>query len=459
MDWLPTIADRQGPLYLRIVSALADDIASGRLHIGQSLPTHRALAAALNIDLTTVTRAYSEARRQGLIEARVGRGTFVRSALVTASRHAPAPAIDLSMNVPPNPAGADLDGRLAKAIAQIRSETGLSGYLSYHQIGGSVGERAVAANWLQPLLPGVSPERLIIGPGTQPSLVSLLTLLTKPGDTILTEQLTYPGLIAAASLAGVRLIAVPMDDEGIIPQKLDKAARSSGAKLVYLMPTMHNPSTITMPPDRRAEVASIIARRHLTLIEDDPYSFLAPGTATLSSYVPQQSYLVASLAKCLAPGLRLSLIAAPSSEAADALLARLRIILQMPVRLTVGILAHWLRDGTADSIIRAIAGEAAARQILARKILPGLDYRSHPNAHHIWLPVPSGWTSSAFAVHLERRGLAVVAADAFWTSDDPSPNAIRVALGAARNRAELTKALSILKEVCGAVSPVNGVGP
>ena len=78
MDWLPTLADHDGPVYLRIVEALAADIAQGRLHRGQQLPTHRALARALGIDLTTATRAYIEARRRGLTEARdPGQGTFV----------------------------------------------------------------------------------------------------------------------------------------------------------------------------------------------------------------------------------------------------------------------------------------------------------------------------------------------------------------------------------------------
>ena len=73
MDWLPTIADRTGPLYLRIVDSLTSDIGCGRLRRGQILPTHRALAKALGIDLTTVTRAYAEARQRGLTEARVYR--------------------------------------------------------------------------------------------------------------------------------------------------------------------------------------------------------------------------------------------------------------------------------------------------------------------------------------------------------------------------------------------------
>ncbi|SDJ18558.1 Cytochrome c [Bradyrhizobium lablabi] len=77
MEWIPTITERSGPVYIRIVDVLSADIASGRLTRGQQLPTHRAPARALDIDLTTVTRAYSEARRRGLIDARVGRGTFV----------------------------------------------------------------------------------------------------------------------------------------------------------------------------------------------------------------------------------------------------------------------------------------------------------------------------------------------------------------------------------------------
>jgi DNA-binding transcriptional regulator YhcF (GntR family) len=77
MDWLPTLSEWQGPVFLRIVEALAADIASGRLARGQQIPTHRALAKALDIDLTTVTRAYGEARRRGLLEAQIGRGTFV----------------------------------------------------------------------------------------------------------------------------------------------------------------------------------------------------------------------------------------------------------------------------------------------------------------------------------------------------------------------------------------------
>ena len=96
MDWTPTLNDREGPLYRRIVDALSADVASGRLRRGQQLPTHRALAKSLGVDLTTVTRAYTEAQRRGLTEARVGQGTFVAESAVQARQTAsPRPEFDL----------------------------------------------------------------------------------------------------------------------------------------------------------------------------------------------------------------------------------------------------------------------------------------------------------------------------------------------------------------------------
>ena len=107
---------------MRIVEALAADVASGRLVRGQQLPTHRALANALDVDLTTVTRAYGEARRRGLLEAQVGRGTFVSETTARAARDIPFQVkIDLSMNVPPQPVEANLDQRIAQGLEAIRS--------------------------------------------------------------------------------------------------------------------------------------------------------------------------------------------------------------------------------------------------------------------------------------------------------------------------------------------------
>jgi DNA-binding transcriptional MocR family regulator len=444
MDWTPTLADRQGPVYRRIVEALSEDIASGRLHRGQQLPTHRALARALGVDLTTVTRAYTEARRSGLTEARAGQGTFVAESIAH-TRHASRPLdeFDLSMNLPPQPAEADLEGRFIRGITAIQREVGFSAHLNYREPGGSAAERHTAAMWLGSRLAGAHGDRLVICPGTQNALFNLLVVLTRPGDVVLTEALTYPGIKAAAAHTGARLIGVPMDEVGILPDALDAACRKLAPKAVYLIPTIHNPTTATMPLSRREEVAEILRANDVLLLEDDAYGLLEPKAVPLASLIPERTYFAASLSKCIAPGLRVSFLLTPDQEAAGLIAGALRATAQMSAFLMVALATRWLADGSADAMIDAIRDEAAARQRLAADVLAGHTFSAHPNGHHIWMSLPRGWGPTEFASHVQRQGLAIVTAETFSVAENP-PQAIRVCLGAASSRSELVQGLQIL---------------
>lgn len=443
MDWLPTIEGRRGPAYQRIVDALADDIAAGRLHQGRRLPTHRALAQALDLDVTTVTRAYAEAARQQLVEARVGRGTFVKAEAAGLRRTAPPPAIDLSMILPPLPEGADLDGRIAATLAEIRRQSGFAPYLVYQRAGGSAAERGVAAEWLRPRVPGLTGDRLLVAPGTQATLAALLLALTQPGETVLCEALTYPGLKAAARVARVTLDGIAMDDQGVLPKSLDRASKRSGASLVVLTPTMHNPTTATMSPQRRADVAEVIARRGLTLIEDDPYLFLDLAVQPLATLIPERTYLAASLSKCLAPGLRTSLLVTPDADSAQRASEALRATMQMSAPLMTAVAVRWMQNGGASEIIGIVREEAAARQALCREVLGEAIFAAQPASPHIWLRTPSTWSSDQFSTMLQRRGLGVMPGEAFAVSETV-PHGIRLALGAARSIRELRAAFEIV---------------
>ena len=292
MDWNPTISEATGPIYLRIVEALSSDIASGRLVRGQQLPTHRALAKSLDVDLTTVTRAYGEARRRGLLDAHVGQGTFVSETSARAASDMPYQVkIDLSMNVPPHPVEANLDVRITHGLAAIRNQTGLTAFLNYQPPGGSDEERAAAADWLRRRVPQASADRLIVYPGSQAILFNVLLSLTSPGDVVLTEQLTFPGIKAAAAKLGVRLVGVEMDAEGIQPDALKNACRLHQPKAVYLIPTLHNPTTATLSPARRKAIAAIIRASGAFLIEDDAYGWLDPTASPIANLIPERSYL------------------------------------------------------------------------------------------------------------------------------------------------------------------------
>jgi DNA-binding transcriptional MocR family regulator len=431
-------------MYQRIVDALAADIASGRLVRGQRLPTHRALADTLDIDLTTVTRAYGEARRRGLLGARVGQGTFVSETTVRAPHDLPVPvSIDLSMNLPPQPVEANLDLRIAQGLAAIRADAGFSAFLSYARPGGTTDQREAAAHWLQPRVPQVSPERIVVYPGSQATIFNALLTLTKPGDVVLTEALTFPGIKAAAARLDVRLVGVAMDHEGARPDALDEAFRKHKPKAVYLVPTQHNPTTATMNASRREAIADIIRKRGSVLIEDDVYGPLEPRVAPIANLIPERTYYAASIAKCIAPALRVAYLLAPDLAAEQRMRAGLQATMQMPPSLMVALVTHWLKSGVAGEIIRAIRDEAAARQQLAARFLKGVTFAARPASHHLWMPLPRHLDGTDLLSHLMRNGLAVVGEDAFAVGDS-APRGLRISLGAARNRAELSQALQVL---------------
>jgi DNA-binding transcriptional MocR family regulator len=443
MDWVPTLSEWSGPAYTRIVDALTADIASGRLLRGQQVPTHRALAKALDIDLTTVTRAYGEARRRGLLDAQVGRGTFVSETTARAASDIASPVkIDLSMNIPPQPVEAGLDVHIAQGFKAIQNESSFSAFLPYQRPGGSDDERAVAAKWLRTRVPDVDAERLLIYPGSQAILFNALLSLTSPGDVVLTEALTFPGMKAAAEKLGVRLVGVAMDQEGILPDALKAACKAHRPKAVYLIPTLHNPTTATLGPARRKIIADIIRQNDTILIEDDAYGLLEPSVSPIANLIPERTYLAVGLSKSIAPALRVSYLLVPDAAAEQAMRSNLQATTQMPPPLMVALTTHWLRSGIADKIIAAIRHEAVGRQQLARRLLSGVPYAAKPNAHHLWLSLPRHWSREDFRSHVLRQGLAVVADDAFAVGT--SSPAVRVSLGAARNRAELAQALQFL---------------
>ncbi len=449
MEWIPAIADRDGPLYLRIVEALQADVASGRLHRGQQLPTQRALARALDVDLTTVTRSYTEARRQGLTEARVGQGTFVAESASQSRRANDQRAdIDLSMNVPPQPLEADLDGRIVRGLSMIQREDGFFGLLNYRPTGGSTDERALVSSWLARRVSSATPETVLVSSGTQTAILAFLLANTTRGDVVLAENLTFPGFRTAAACAGVRVVGVPMDNEGVVPEALNEACERHAPKAVYLIPTMQNPTTATMSAKRRAAIARIIQKHDLPLFEDDAYGLLASDAAPLASLAPRHVYWAVSLSKCLAPGLRVSFLKAPDRDAAVRFSNALRAVVQMAPPLMVALVMRWLRDGSADSIVSSIRSEAAARQRIAAQALVGVTYAAHQSGHHIWLPLPARWSSTALLATIQRRGLAVVGSEVFSVGE--APRGVRVSLGAARSRAELAIALEILVGVYGA---------
>jgi DNA-binding transcriptional MocR family regulator len=450
--WAPRIEGKDGPIYLAVADAIGAAVASGELRPGERLPTHRALSDALGVDLTTVTRAYAEARRRGLLQATVGRGTFVRSAPPTASPRATereGGPVDLGMNLPPLPADPPLPDLLRRGLSGLLARPDVADLLTYRPGAGTEEERAAGAAWLRPTLGEVDPARVLLCPGAQPALLAVLGFLAGPGDVVLADTLTYPGLRGAASQLGIRLVGVAGDAEGMLPDALEAACRELRPKALYCVPTIHNPTTVTMPVGRRRDIAVVALRHGIGLVEDDAYGLLpSEPLPAIASFAPGLGHYIATASKVLSPALRLAWLVAPDAGRAARLCAALRANVLMASPLLAGLMAGWVRDGTAAAIVSAIRRESVARQRIAREVLPAGSFDAHPEGLHLWLRLPPRWDRLGFVAHLRRQGgLAVVPSDAFLVGGaaaGTAPEAVRVSLGAAPGRDALRGALRFL---------------
>jgi len=442
--WIPAIPKSGRPVYLAIAEALAADISSGTLREGSRLPTQRSLASSLGIDFTTVTRAYNEAQRRGLVEGRVGLGTYIKAA--PQPQTAATGLIDLSTNWPPHFRDQKLTARIWQAVSSLET-AGLDLLLNYQEAGGVAPDRAAGAHWLSRAFPSLAPERVLVCPGAQGALFAIAGQLAGPGDAICAGAMTYPGFRSLAAHQGWRLIPVAMDDEGLIPEAFAEACLLHQPKALYTTPTLHNPTTATMPAYRREMIAAIARAHEVAIIEDDAYGKLPlqPPPPPLAAFAPELTYYVSSLAKCLSPALRVAYVVPPDSRAAIRLAGALRATMSMTSPFTAAIATRWIQDGTADAVLAAIRAEMNERQAVARSVLPPELIRHHPESLHLWLRLPPPWTRGAFMTQLQAGGISVTSSDVF-TLEAP-PEAVRLSLGRASSLAELRRGLKAIADL------------
>ncbi|WP_372647174.1 PLP-dependent aminotransferase family protein [Hyphomicrobium sp.] len=430
IDWVPDLSTREKPRYLAIADAIEEEIRLGRLGPSDRLPPQRELARRLNIDFTTVARGYVEAQKRGLIESRVGQGTFV-AYVERRGRKAAAPRedlVDLTMNLPPEPDDPVLIDRMQSGIEWISQD--IVALLRYQNFGGSRIAKEAATNWLgrRALVP--SHDRLFITPGAHPAMLGIFSTIAKPGDVVVCEAITYPGMKAIAAQLGLRLIGIAMDDEGIDAAALEEACAKHKPKALYLNPTLQNPTTITISEQRRSQIAAVARRYRLPIVEDDAYGFIAPNAPPpFAALVPELTWHIAGLAKCLGAGLRMAYVIAPDIKSSWSVSSAIRSATVMASPLTVALATRWIEDGTADAILKSIRTATQARQELAAEILQPGSFRADLLSFNIWVNLPKPWTRSAFIGQTARSALiGIVASDAFCVGIEP-PEAVRICLG------------------------------
>lgn len=471
--WMPELRGRSGPKYRAIYDAIVDAVATGDLPPGAKLPPQRDLAYDLGVTLGTVTRAYQELERSGLARGEVGRGTFVTppedrgpgspDGGINALRnsvdmeHTPvdylyAPddygseGMELASNYP---ISLGVGALTARAVQRVNHDAVWEAVSRYQSHNGLRPHREAGARWLADLGVVAEADDLLIAPGAQAGTQTALMALARPGDLILTEALSWPGLKAMAAPLGLRIQGVAMDSLGIRPDAFEEACRRETPRLLYLLPTLQNPTTIVLPEERRRRIAEIARRHGVFIVEDDVYGFLLEDAPPpVRTIAPDITVYVNSLSKAVSPGLRVGYVLVPHGRMTS-FVGALRSSTLMASPIAVEIASEMIRGGEAEEMVAFQRREVTARQGLLAQYLGGLEVAAHPRSLHAWMTVPGAFTGPEFRTRLLERGVSVTPGNAFVMDETirPSRPHVRICIGAERDRARLEKALGIIAEV------------
>ncbi|MDD5564855.1 MAG: PLP-dependent aminotransferase family protein [Thermoanaerobaculaceae bacterium] len=410
-------ASASHPLYLRLAEALAPTLAEDG---AGTLPSARALAVEIGLNRATVTAAYRELARRGLLAlrpGRPGRRPAAHAEPAPAGFEPPAGGIDLARYAPDRellPAGQVFrwlgvgEGE-GEGVAQYGSAWG------YQPLRGWLAARLASFG-----VPAAA-DRVLLTGGVQHALDLLLRALARPGDTVLVEDPTYPGLPPLLALHQVRVVGIPVHRDGVRPAEVAALLRQERPLLAILTPTLHNPSGLVLGEENRRELLRLLRGRGVQVVEElfDPALVsdgeVPPPLAALDPAV----VAVGSFSKALFPGLRVGWVAGPAE-----LLERVAAVKSSADLGGSPFLeaAAWTlcRRGVFDDQLARLRGAARARLEIVLAALAhapkGVAWSVPRGGFSLLVTLPPGWSSRAVAARAGERGVWVLPGPAMSVS-------------------------------------------
>lgn len=379
--------------------------------------------------LATATRVYAELAAMGLVVGEPGRGTFVRDQSgfdgIDALRSLPVTRVaDLSFS---QPLAADQADQLRRALRELATSGDVALLLRQHPPGGRWHERATVAAYLLDHGIDTAPANVVLTSGAQHALDTTLRAITRPGDVLAVDALTYPGMKMVAAAHHLELAPVPVTPGEPDLDALDQLCRTRRVRAVYAIPTLHNPLGWVLDRAHRERLLAIAGEHDLLIVEDGTYAFLEPSAPPpLQALAPDRTCYVSGLSKNLASGLRFGFAVVP--DRLTAAVTRSLRASTWGIPALVGELAtRWITDGTVARLEQRRREDARDRQAIAGTALAGLDVTAHPVSYFSWLRLEPHLHMDQVATALANAGILVSTADAFATGKHP-PHALRLAL-------------------------------
>lgn len=413
----------RGRLHEQLADALVDLVERGEFRDGDALPAERALAATLAVSRGTIVRAYGALSDGGRVERRQGSGTVVRIQEMPgpAHGHRAKPLFDGSSSTA-------LLKAMPKSHLDLRSELSELARSPFDQDPDLPPEglwelRCAVAERLAAQGVPTGPDEVLITNGAQHACMISIQALCRPGDIVLTEALTWPGLTDLVTAIGARPYGIAMDADGVRTDELRAAVERLHPAAVVLNPHQHNPTGTSLTEGRRREVADIAGDHHVPVVEDRAYadtSFDGPAPPPLTAYRPDAPIIVVdSLSKTVWNGLRIGWI-----RASGDFIGRLRLVRavhDLGTAIPTQLLALQLLP-RFDELLAQQIDDLRRRADHAHEVVSELlpDWRIPPAAGggSLWAEIPHG-SARGLAAHAARSGLLVVADDTFAVDAAP----------------------------------------
>lgn len=422
-----------GPLHRKLSDALRQAIERGHLPAGTRLPAERDLASRLAVSRSTVVTAYDALRGEGLLESRQGSGTRV---------HSPARSDHIVHgNLPTNPVyrsllATDRGGvislataalgahpRVAEAIRTAAAEDtdALLRHTGYMPAGLPALRTALATMMTAEGL-RTSPDQIVVTTGAQQAVNLAGTLFVRPGDEVVVESPSFAGVLDIFRSRGVRLAAVPVDDDGIDIGLVRDLVATRRPRALYVMPSFHNPTGAHLAEHRRRELAALASDEGITLIEDNALEQMPLAEnrrPAIAAYADPDAPVVSasSLDKAAWGGLRIGWLRGPV-----ALMSR---IAELKGMTDLG--SPLFEQAVAARLVPHIGELRRDNRLLLRERLdllmallaehlPEWEWHQPRGGPSLWIRLPNG-SSAAFAQVALRHGVEVIPGDVMATAD------------------------------------------
>lgn len=440
LTWKPRLkSDAKIPKYLELASKLEEDILSGKLKSGTALPPQRELADYLDINFTTVTRAYDICREKGLIYGVVGRGTFVASEPETRK----GDVVELGVVEAFPEVGVN---EIIEATKSVLSRGDATRLFSYAEREGRPRAKEAALKWLKREGVSVSADQVVIFPGTQSALSVILLSLFKPGDKLAVDEYTYSNFIKLSHLAHLKLVPIEGDKNGMLPSELKAACEKERLKGIYLMPNKANPTLITMPTSRREAIAEIVKRNELLVVEDSSAVFRDElKEKSFFTIVPERTIHLSPAARFIASGLRIAFVAFPKWSAARLTSAFHHLAIKAST-LDAEIMAELILSGGAERILKEKLAKLKAANKLFDKIFP--DNKGFGFSRVVPFKGTSG-RGPEIERALSERGLRLCHSDRFVARSGKAKSFLRLSISSIPDLKDLEAALIDCRESLG----------